>query len=582
TATLYITPPQTAGQGNYPLAITGIGGTNPVQSDSVSYVLTVTQGFTFDVSLIGSSSGTAVRGSGTPVIISTNIVLTSGASHAVTLAADVGSSGVSVSFAGGDPTCTPAPPTNSCQKQIMLTAPAGAALYPDPMDPTSTTLPVQVYGTYGSQTKPQPPITYNLAVIDSFTFNLSASPAVPPSINAGDFSDAIITANNIGGGQGWEDIALSYSVSPPSADLTVSFGAAMIRDDMSTLPMTNQAHITTLGTIQPDNYVIVIIGTYNGPSGSVIRSATVPLVVGTTLSFSLSSVPDSERIGTKPGASAGPVTITALNESPEDQPSASPIAFTIGDTADYRLPADVTVCVNNISSCGDEAWFAAQAVGCVTPLPPQNGQTCQSPPLYFTIGANAIDGTYNIPIVGTSGGATVQVKQLMQYTLKVGLLTLTQFPLPQQPPQFATDPHQRPQFSLPPVAWDPPAVFAGDWVTFTSSPTVYEAGQGGTNAATPATASNASACVNYAPVGTAVGACVPTSFNTAGYPRQFIGSGNFTVAMTVEDATDQCYPFSGSGGTPTNPCSCSAQLSVGGANIFEVAKPRPFFREIKP
>ena len=519
-ATLTISPAIAALPGSYAINIVGA---STKQVHSLPFTLTVTQGFTFDVTP-SASSGVAVRGESAESVIA-SITLLTGTGNVVALSVTgLETSGVNIGYPGGQ-TCTP-----NCQQQITFTAPVSAVL---------GTYAINIVGTAGTQTKQAP---YTLVVADPFDFSVNLS-STQGSVLQGGSIQTVATIGWVKGGSGTEAVSLSASTlpAPTAGTLTVDFSpnavvglAASNPSDMSTVTMTASSDLTS------NSYTVIMIAT----SGTTIKTKTYTLTAGTTLDFSLTLTPDNERVLL--GATSMPVVITAQNTSAQDQPTANDILFSIGDTPSYQMPKDVTA--NTISSCSLGATI---------------GSTCASS-VTFTVGATAIDGTYLIPIVGQSGF----VNRILYYTLKVGPLNLLTY----QSPDFMTDAHQRPQVGF---AWSPPAVFAGDTVQFdAASSTVYALGQPGLSASTPVSAANADFSWSFTGITGGSTLINPSVL----YPAHGVSD----ISLIVTDKAGGCYTSTSSG---TEPCACTLSSSSGAfATVpsIDVSFPRPSFRETKP
>ncbi|MBI5912838.1 hypothetical protein HY839_00125, partial [Candidatus Azambacteria bacterium] len=504
-------------------------GTSANKMHSLPFSLTVSQGFTFDITL-SASSGVATRG-GASANVTATITLGGGTPKSVMLDVNgLAGSGVVMGYLPGQ-SCAP-----NCSAQITFTAPTSAAWCgPD----GRCTYNINITGTYGTQVVQKP---YTLTVVDPFDFSLSLS-SVQGSIMQGGNIQAVATLGWLAGGSGTEAISLNASVLPSPAPILVTdivnFNSDSITGlDSSTSPLHSTVTLTAPGGLASNSYTIIVIAT----SGTLVKTKTYNLTVGTTLDFTLTLLPDNERV--MQGASSAPVLITATNNIA--QPATSDISFVIGDTPKYRLPKDVTVTPSTIPSCTLGAALNA---------------TCASS-LIFNVGPTAVDGTYLIPIVGTSGF----VNRIVYYTLKVGLLDLVDY----VSPDFMTDGHMRPQAGF---TWSPSAVFAGDTVQFdAASSTVYVAGQPGFVASTPVSGVNAD--FNWSFAGIAGGS---TLINPSVlYPTH----GVRDVSLAVTDKAGGCYTSTSSG---AEPCACTVSSATSTAvPKVDVSLPRPSFREITP
>ena len=520
TVTFTISPAINAPIGGYGINLVA---ESTKQIHSLPFTLSVTQGFTFNVTP-SVSSGVAVRGESAESVIA-SITLLTGTGNLVALSVTgLETSGVNIGYPGGQ-ACTP-----NCQQQITFTAPVSAVL---------GTYAVNIVGTAGTQTKQ---VAYTLMVVDPFDFSVNLS-STQGSVLQGGSIQTVATLGWVKGGSGTEVISLNASTlpAPTVGALTVDFSpnavvglGSLNPSDTSVVTMTASSDLTS------NSYMVIMIAT----SGTTIKTKTYALTAGTTLDFTLILAPDNERV--LQGASSAPVMITAQNTSAQDQPTANDILFSIGDTSSYRMPKDVTA--NPITVCSLGATI---------------GSICTSS-VMFTVGATAIDGTYLIPIVGTSGF----VNRILYYTLKVGPLNLLTY----QSPNFMTDTHQRPQVGF---TWSPPAVFAGDTVQFdAASSTVYALGQPGLSASTPASAVNADFSWSFTGITGGSTLINPSVL----YPAHGVSD----ISLIVTDKAGGCYTSTSSG---ADPCACTLSSSSGAfATVpsINVSFPRPSFRETKP
>ncbi|MCR4322625.1 MAG: hypothetical protein NUV61_00875, partial [Candidatus Azambacteria bacterium] len=550
--TFIISPESTAETKTYAVNLVGASSK---KMHSLPFALTITPGFTFEISL-SEPSGVSMRGGGASARV-TVFITGSGIPKAVALSvAGLAGTGVVPEYQGGQQSCVP-----KCEPQIVFNAASALNCPPD----GKCIYNIMITGMYGTQVVQKP---YTLTVVNPFNFDLALSSTQGSIMQggnnapcAGDESPSstpgkcdkktVLEVTWLAGGSGTEVVSLSASVIPNPTPILpadiVSFNPDSITGLEQASECAESAKSSTLCSIitltapiglVSDSYTILIVAT----SGTVVKTKTYALTVGTTLNFELSTDPKSERV--EQGFSSALVTITAQNMLA--QQVSSTISFTIGD-AKYKLPKDVTVNPSILASCTLEAPLDA---------------TCDSS-IRFDVGPDAINGTYLIPIIGKSG----PIKQLVYYTLKVGPLDLVSF----VSPEFKTDPHQRPQGSF---TWSPPAIFVGDTVSLDATPsTVYVAGQPGTAAATPANGTNAEFSWNI-PNTTETPQAAPNPTITFGK------SGPFVASLTITDnETLQCYNAL----SVPEDCWCSvvAAEMIGGADI-EVSKPRPSFREVTP
>lgn len=144
---------------------------------------------------------------------------------------------------------------------------------------------------------------------------------------------------------------------------------------------------------------------------------------------------------------------------------------------------------------------------------------------------------------------------------------------------FKTDPHQRPYISG--ITWQPPAYFAGDpaGVTFTPSVKVYTPATdpGDLTANQPILSDsdeNAYTSLFSWKFATSSTDTNPISADNFSPSRVFNYSGKYNISLTVADATgDVCGPDS------NELCECALNDTI---NPFNVSKPKPYFKEIKP
>ena len=426
SVTVTVSPATTAPLGTFGVSIEA---RSSQQVHALSYSLTVIQGFAFDVAL-NPSSGFAMKG-GSALSVLANVTLLAGVGKQVDLTVDIAppGSGVVVSFPSGA-SCTP-----NCQRQISFTAPVSAI---------TGAYTVTITGTYGTQAQQE---VFALTVVDPFDFSLGLSSA-QGSVLQGSTIQSGATVTWLSGGTGTDAVTFSAAVipAPTAGSLSVDFSPlALTNVNQVNSPQISVVTFSPSGDLTSNSYRIIIMAM----SGTTIKTQTYNVTVGTTLDFTLSIAPTNERV--IQGDSSGTITIAAANTSPTDQPGSNDIAFTIGDTSKYKLPRGVTVVPAVIPSCS---------------LPPEIGTTCPTS-FAFAVDTTGIDGTYNIPIMGTSGF----VRRLVYFTLKIGPLNLLSY----TSPDFYTDPHQRPQVEF---SWSPSVVFAGDEVQLSgAASTVYAVGQ---------------------------------------------------------------------------------------------------------
>jgi len=589
-----ISPPLSVAQNNYTISLVGRSAT---KAKSLTYALTVTEGFQYSL-VLNSSGGTVVR-NGASASVLVDVIFRAGlTSKPVTLTVSgmngFGTSGVSTSYLPDPPgaTCTP-----NCQIQVVFSAPSSSVL---------GTYDLTIQGSGNGTDVTSPPAMYQLKVVDPFDFAFALSLSSDSMMVGDPPVSAVAFAGWTQGGDGSDVISLTSSVSPtPSTGtLAVSFsptcgpGGCIVGLNSTTPTCLSDINITypavingkpclastvtftpsTSPALTSGNYTVTLIATCSSPTCAVIRTATFYLTVGTNLNFTVTASPASERVSTLPG-STGPVALTATLNAPA-QPSTSDIVFSL-DTG-YVLPAGVTVCEEGASCSAGLTSASSCTLGATV------GSTCSAPPITFSVAATASPGSYNIPIIGTSGLAK-SIPAL--YLLKVGTFTLTAY----TSSNLYTDPHQRPVVNF---TWDPLSPFAGKSATFNAidpaasvrpsaafpndppapggESKVYVAGvSSGTNADQVLNAANATLLWNFG-----CASCTPVTSTQLNSPVSFNTSGRFSPRLSVTDnAGNVCYSITGSDATADNPCYCPLQLS---ADSMIVSKPPPTFREIKP
>ncbi|HEY4519254.1 MAG TPA: hypothetical protein VJK01_02760, partial [Candidatus Paceibacterota bacterium] len=541
--------------GVYLLTITATGGTNPVRQYSLAYKLTITQGFTFDISL-SPTSGKAIRGGASVSVLADLIVLTgTGKDTTITVlefiraddtkSSDFSSIGVTYSFPNGS-VCVP-----DCQKQIIFSAASTAE---------KGVYRVVIIAEYGGS---NPSKEFILTIDDPFNFTLGNLSASGGSIMQGDPLSILTVATSTWAAGGPDDV--QFSAAHSVAGLTVDFSptACLQMSQTNNNPCATEISFAADNSVDSKTYPITIIAS----SGPTIRSKTFYLAVGTAFDFDLDMLPVSLRLqqseisnSTASSSLKIQATVTATTTAELLQ-----INFSVGDRTDYKLPAGVEILDAFLAPVGPNAVFASCS--------PANtvGDTSCSPNVNFAISPTAPNGTYIIPIMGTD---STEVKQVMTYlNLKVGALTLTEYKK-----DFRTDPHQRPQIS---VAWYPFAPFAGQEVNFTPTVYVYSDSQTTLTADTVVDAGNKDTLTSAFNWSFDLDGVPPadqnsnTFFTSLTYPNSSPKNSPFGFSLTVADATgDVC------GASGADPCSCVYQTAFGSGII--VSKPAPNFKEVKP
>ncbi|MBI3685351.1 hypothetical protein HY250_03020, partial [Candidatus Azambacteria bacterium] len=491
------------------------------------YTLTVTEGFTFDITLGPPASGTTINTGNMTVSVQATVTLRTGtAPQPVTLAV-FGSlpSGVTATFPSNNP-CTP-----SCSQIIALRA----------QGTTAGNYTITIRGQYGTYIVDK---TYVLTVEDPFDFCLkwtAGNPCSGASATGDIFTIPSAAPLDVPYSATWNaggTAAVSFAAPSPAAQLSVSISPSGCGTLNQTTSCPGTISFEALSGLTPATYTVTMTAFSSSLSGSVSKSIIMRLTVGSSFRFSLALSPDSARVDPKPGVTSADVIAALTN------PPAGPVTLSIqNETKNYTLPAGVTA-----SFTGSPCTPSSDAIGATCPAPPQ---------VTFSVAASAADGVYNVPIFGSSGPAEV----VAYFTLKIGPLNLTQY----QSSDLLTEAHQRP---APFFMWSPQAPFVGDQVNFDAASSTVWGGSG----MVPADVTNAYFGWSF------------TGINSPTVSNSYTASGIAIPTLSVRDTNPSsvCYTSVATDTTQTEACQCATSTDAFLNGGITVSKPRPFFREIKP
>ena len=488
----------------------------------LSYSLEIRQGFAFTLSL-SPSSGTAIKG-GSSIYTLANISLTAGTATTTKISVSAPPSGVTYSFPSGNDECIP-----TCQKQIIFKASASAA---------TGTYPITIEARAGTLT----PRTENfiLTVSDPFDFTMALSGY--EGILAQNAATTTLTYATSTWRQGGPD-NISYSASvfptPTSGAINIEFSPTACSGVSSTSSDCATAvsfHIDS--SVPSDVYNITI----TGMGGGKMKNKNFLLIAGDPFNFGFQLSKDSARL--MQGTSTTTVATITASSTP-----AQSVSFALGDSPDYKAPG----------------WLNVALPAACTPSPIDLlGATCVSGQITFNAQSYAPNGTYSIPIAAVSG----YVRKIIYYNLKVGPLELKPYEY-----LFETEDHQRPQITA--ITKDKPTPFAGEIVMFTPVAEVYT-GEANREADTLVSGSNAEFLWQFSTT-TLESGTFPSSSSAWTPQIKFPRSGNFNISLTVRDNTGNiCGP------NGNERCECPFDYFLKTGSSFNVSKPRPSFKEIKP